>query len=109
MIAEAVPDAIVVPATALLTGADGATTVMTIAADQHAHQQAVKVGIKQDDKIQIVEGLKEGQQIVTEGAYGLPDNAKVAVETAAEGDKDADKPTAGKEPAGKDSDKDEKP
>ena len=36
---------------------------------QHAHQQAVKVGIRQDDKVQIVEGLKEGQRIVTDGAY----------------------------------------
>ena len=108
MVSEAVPDAMAVPASAILTGPDGATTVMVVSADQHAHQQAVKVGIKQDDKIQIVEGLKEGQRVVTEGAYGLPDNAKVSVEAAAEADKNGDKP-AGKEPATKDSDKDEKP
>jgi len=28
----------------LLTGADGATTVMVIAADQHAHQQSGEAG-----------------------------------------------------------------
>jgi HlyD family secretion protein len=111
IVSEAVPDAIVVPASAILTGPDGATTVMTISADQHAHQQAVKVGIRQDDKAQIVEGLKEGQRIVTDGAYGLPDDAKVAVEATAETDKvnDADKPAAGKEPTSKDADKDDKP
>jgi multidrug efflux pump subunit AcrA (membrane-fusion protein) len=111
IVSEAVPDAIVVPASSILTGPDGATTVMTISADQHAHQQAVKVGIRQDDKVQIVEGLKEGQRVVTDGAYGLPDNAKVAVEAAAETDtdKDAVKPAAGKEPAPKDSAKDDKP
>jgi len=109
IVSEAVPDAIVVPASAILTGPDGATTVMAISADQHAHQQAVKVGIRQDDKVQIVEGLKEGQRVVTDGAYGLPDNAKVAVETAAETDKNADKPAPGKEPATKDSAKDDKP
>ncbi len=108
IVSEAVPDALVAPASAILTAPDGGTTVMIISADQHAHQQAVKVGIKQDEKIQIVEGLKEGQRIVTDGAYGLPDNAKVAVAAAAEADKDADKPAAGQEPASRDSAKDEK-
>jgi len=59
MISVEVPDALVIPAAALLTGADGASTVMVIGDDQHAHQQAVKVGIRQDDKIQITEGLRK--------------------------------------------------
>jgi multidrug efflux pump subunit AcrA (membrane-fusion protein) len=109
MVSEAVPDALVVPASALLTGSDGATTVMVIGDDQHAHQQAIKVGIRQDDKVQITEGLKEGQRVVTEGAYGLPDKAKVSVEAPAEAEKEGDKPDAGKEPDSKDSTKDEKP
>jgi multidrug efflux pump subunit AcrA (membrane-fusion protein) len=108
MVSEAVPDALVVPAPALLTGADGATTVMVIADDHHAHQQAVKVGIRQDDKLQITEGLKEGQRVVTEGAYGLPDNAKVSIEEPAQAEKEGEKPGAGKEPDSKDSSKDEK-
>jgi len=108
MVAAEVPDALLVPAAALLTGPDGATTVMLIGDDQHAHQQAVKVGIRQDDKVQITEGLKEGQRIVTEGAYGLPDNAKVSIEEPAQAEKESDKPGAGKEPDSKDSTKDEK-
>jgi multidrug efflux pump subunit AcrA (membrane-fusion protein) len=109
MVSEEVPDALVVPASALLTGADGATTVMVIAQDQHANQQAVKVGIRQDDKLQITEGLKEGQRVVTEGAYGLPDKAKVSIEEPAQAEKEGEKPAAGQEPASKDSTKDEKP
>ena len=108
MVSAEVPDALVIPAAALLTGADGASTVMVIGDDQHAHQQAVKVGIRQDDKIQITEGLKEGQRIVTEGAYGLPDNAKVSIEEAVPAEKEGEKPGAGKEPDSKDSTKDEK-
>ena len=110
VVSQAVPDALVVPASALLTGPDGATTVMVIADDQHAHQQAVKAGIRQDDKLQITEGLKEGQRIVTDGAYGLPDNAKVSVEAPAEAgkDKEEEKPAPGQEPASKNSSKDEK-
>ena len=90
MVSEAVPDALVVPDSALLTGADGATTVMVIAADQHAHQQAVKLGIRQGAMVQITNGLKEGQRVVTDGAYGLPDNAKVSVEAPEDTEKGKD-------------------
>ena len=101
MVAEAIPDALVVPASAVVTGADGSTTVMIIGPDQKAHQQAVKVGVRQNEKVQITEGVKEGQTIVTEGAFGLPDNTKVSVESPEkekEGDKaESDKPAAGTE------------
>jgi multidrug efflux pump subunit AcrA (membrane-fusion protein) len=102
MVAKTVPEALVVPASAVLTAADGSTTVMVVGSDQKAHQQAVKIGIKQGDDVQIVEGLKEGQTIVTEGAYGLPDNTKVSIEAA----KEEEKPGAAEE--SKDSGKDEK-
>ena len=101
MISQVVPDALVVPGAAVLTGVDGATTVMLIGSDEHAHQQAVKVGIRQSDQVQIVEGLKEGQRVVTEGAYGLPDNTKVSIGSPKDNDK-AEKTSAGK--AAKDSD-----
>lgn len=109
MVSEAVPDALVVPAASVLTGADGATTVMVIGSDQKAHQTAVKVGVKQEDNVQILEGLKEGQIVVAAGAYGLPDNSKVSVETKEkETEKGSDKPSAGEEPATKDSSKGDK-
>jgi HlyD family secretion protein len=110
MVSETVPDALVVPASAVLTGADGSTTVMVIGPDQRAHQTAVKVGIRQDENAQILEGLKEGQSVVATGAYGLPDNTKVAVETAKEKEteKGSDKLSAGAEPSSKDSSKGEK-
>src|ERR1019366_8360680 len=110
MVSETVPDALVVPASAVLTATDGSATVMVIGSDQHARQLAVKVGIRQDENIQILDGLKEGQSVVATGAYGLPDNTKVAVETAKEKEteKGSDKPSAGAEPSSKDSIKGEK-
>jgi len=76
--------------------------VMLIGSDEHAHQQAVKVGIRQNDEVQIVEGLKEGQKIVTEGAYGLPNNAKVSAESPKEEkDEKDEKSSAGKQSPGK--------
>jgi HlyD family secretion protein len=98
MVAQVVPDALVVPGSALLTASDGATTVLLVGSDGRAHQQAVKTGIKQGDEVQVVEGLKEGQQVVASGAYGLPDNTKITVEAPKESAKQTDKkPTKGRE------------
>ena len=85
MMAQTVTDALVIPAVALLTGDDGATTVMVIDKDDKAHQNPVKVGIRQGDQIQIVDGLKAGDRVVASGSYGLPDNTKIKVETADKG------------------------
>ena len=95
MLAQTVPDALVVPASSLLTAPDGSTSVMLVGSDNRAHQKTVKVGIRQDDQAQIAEGLQAGDRVVTSGNYGLPDNTKVRVEAAAEKTK-GEKPSAEK-------------
>jgi HlyD family secretion protein len=107
MTAQTVPDALAIPAIALLTGDDGATTVMLIDKDDKAHQTPVKVGIRQGDQVQIVDGLKAGDRVVASGSYGLPDNTKIKVQTADKGtdDKSGAKPDAGKGGDDKDDDK----
>ncbi len=108
-VSETVKDALQLPAAAVLTGPDGATTVMVIGPDQKAHQTAVKTGIKQEDNIQIVEGLKEGQNVVLGGAFGLPDNTKIALEEEKkEGDKADDKDKAGDKDKADEKDKSDK-
>ena len=97
MLSQTIPDALVIPAGALLTAADRSTSVMTVGPDGRAHQRGVKVGIKQGDDVQIVEGLQAGEKVVTTGAYGLPDNVKVNVESPTESAEKPDKPEAGKE------------
>ncbi len=83
MVAGKVPNAIVVPASALLKNAEGATSVMVVGADSRAHQHAVKVGVQQGDQVQIAGGLQPGEEVITQGAYGLPDNTRVQVESEA--------------------------
>ena len=100
MLARAVPNSVVIPAAAVLTAADENSYVMLAGSDNRAHQKTVKTGIRQDDQVQILDGLAEGDRVVTSGAYGLPDNTKIRVEAAQESDK-AEKPPAGKE-TGKD-------
>jgi len=79
MLAQTIPDALVIPAAALLTGRDGTTSVMVVGADNRAHQKNVSVGIRQGDQVQITEGLQAGDRVVASGAYGLPDNTHVTV------------------------------
>lgn len=80
--AQTVKDALVVPVNSVLTAPDGSTTVMLAGSDGLAHQQAVKLGIRNGDDVQVVDGLKEGDKVVSSGAYGLPDKTKIKIEAA---------------------------
>jgi HlyD family secretion protein len=83
IIARTVKDALVAPTAAILTASDGATSVMVVGKDGLAHQTAVETGVRQGEETQIVSGLHVGDQVVTEGAYGLPDGTKVQISQAA--------------------------
>lgn len=85
-------DAVVVPVSAVQfeTGNSEEGAVMTVDKDNVAHETKVKVGIKSGDKIQITEGLDEGETVIVEGNYALPDGTKVEI-AKDEGDKDEEK------------------
>lgn len=85
VVAQSLPDALVIPSSGLLTTPEGASMVMVLGSDGRAHQRTVKAGVRQGDDVQITEGLKAGESVITAGAYGLPDNTKVQVETAKAG------------------------
>jgi multidrug efflux pump subunit AcrA (membrane-fusion protein) len=104
MIAQTVKDAIAIPSESVLTAQNGTTTVMVIGPDNRAHQTAVKTGVREGDKIQIVDGIKAGDRVISAGAYALPDKTKVSVEAAVAPDEK--KPAAGADD--KDDKKDDK-
>jgi len=70
--AKALPNTLAVPAAAVQPGPDGSTVVMLLGEDGRAHQTPVHTGVKQDDDIQIVDGVKAGDKVILSGAYGLP-------------------------------------
>ncbi|HYV24946.1 MAG TPA: efflux RND transporter periplasmic adaptor subunit [Pyrinomonadaceae bacterium] len=76
-------DAIIVPTSAVTLEASNANegTVMIVDANNVAHERKVTVGIRTNDKIEIVEGLQEGETLVIEGNFALPDGTKVEVAT----------------------------
>ena len=82
IVAQTIPGALIIPASALLTDPEGNASVMVIGADDRAHQRAVRAGVRQGDVVQIVDGLKPGDRVVTTAAYGLPDNTKVRLQAS---------------------------
>jgi HlyD family secretion protein len=71
IVSETVPKALVVPLAAILTGPDGATSVITLDSSNKPVRKPVKVGIRIDDEAQITEGLNTGERVVTVGAFEL--------------------------------------
>lgn len=84
VLAREIKDALVIPTASLLTGEDGTTSVMLASADGRAHQKIVRVGVRQGDDVQILEGVQAGDRVIATGAYGLPDNTKITVEPPSE-------------------------
>lgn len=72
-----IKDAVVVPAAALLAFDEGGEKVMVVGSDSLAHERKVEVGPREGDKVQIVSGVKAGEQVITVGGLGLDDKAKV--------------------------------
>ena len=73
-----VHDAVLIPKAALIREegtSDGA--VFVVDNKKVAHKREVTVGENAGDQVQIASGLKPGETIVVEGAYGLPDKAQV--------------------------------
>ena len=81
IMANSKDDAIVVPASAVTLEASNADegTVMIVDKQNVAHEKKVTVGVRSGDKIEIVEGLEEGDTVVVEGNFALPDGTKVEI------------------------------
>jgi membrane fusion protein (multidrug efflux system) len=76
---ETRPNAVVIPVEALVPGDEpGSYKVFVVDKTGTAHARDVKIGGRTETKVEILEGLQGGETIVTQGAYGLADSAKVA-------------------------------
>jgi len=91
--ARTVEQALKIPVSSVLTAQDGSKSVMVVGSDGVAHRKPVTLGIADGEDVQITEGISKSDTVITTGAYGLDDGAKVKVGPA-EGDEA--KPAAGK-------------
>jgi HlyD family secretion protein len=73
-----------IPASSILTAQDGSKSVMVVGADGVAHSKPVTLGLRDASDVEIVNGLAPSDLVITSGAYGLDDGAKVKVGAAAD-------------------------
>jgi RND family efflux transporter MFP subunit len=79
IIAEEHKDVLAVPREAVVTDENGDSVIALVEGDQ-ATRKTVKAGVEENGQIEIsADGLKEGDVVVTAGAFGLPQATKVKV------------------------------
>ncbi len=76
---KTVPNALTIPASAILTAGNHLPHVMIVRQDGRAYLQDVSTGVEQGGMVQILGGLRPGEQVIVGGAYGLPDKTRVKV------------------------------
>ena len=64
---------------------------MVISSDSKAHERKIAVGVRQGDRVQIMSGVQEGEQVVTSGGLGLDDKAKVVIQQPKAEEEEEDK------------------
>ena len=96
IVAATIDGTTVMPASAVLPSDEGDTIAITVDDKNVAHHQKVTIGVREPDTVQVLDGVKPGDRVVTVGGLGLDDMAKVRVVKPGEGADDADKPDAEK-------------
>jgi multidrug efflux pump subunit AcrA (membrane-fusion protein) len=104
VITEEFKNATTVPTAAILPGETGGTAVLVII-DSVAHRRPVQVGVREGDKVQILNGCRPGEEVVTVGGLGVDDKGKVKVIDASVQEADDEDENA---PPAADSKKDQK-
>lgn len=71
--------AAVVPVAAILPGEEGGNAVLTVSSDSRAHRKKVELGVREGNKVQILNGVQPGEEVVIVGGMGVDDKAMVKV------------------------------
>lgn len=77
--AEERTDTVLVPAEAVLR--DKGEAVLFVAAGSHAERRVVKTGIEDAARVEISDGVRAGELVITRGQVGLTDGAAITVAT----------------------------
>jgi len=92
LLVETLSNAILVPTSAILTGAPGDYVYLVDEQKQTVSVHKVTLGPSDGKNTVIKDGLKDGDKVVTEGTDRLSDGAKIKVSAPGQGKKPDDKP-----------------
>jgi multidrug efflux pump subunit AcrA (membrane-fusion protein) len=98
-------DATIIPTSAVLPSEEGGSIVIGVDDKNVAHHKKVKIGVREPDIVQVLDGVQPGERVVTVGGLGLDDMAKVSVVKPGASADDTEKPEADKPKAGADKEK----
>jgi membrane fusion protein (multidrug efflux system) len=96
--AGTVQDAVTIPSEALVPEGDS-FRVFVVDSARIAHATNVTVGGRTESRVQILNGLDGGERVVTFGAFGVQDSAKVVEASAGDSAGGTDKPRVPAPPA----------
>lgn len=80
ILAETINDAVLIPVTAILPSPEGDKIAMAVDSSSVAHEHKLQLGVQDGGKVQVLSGVKPGDEVVTVGGVGLEDKAKVQVQ-----------------------------
>ena len=86
IVVRKIANALVVPESAILVSDQNKNHVMTVGPDNVAYDHPVATGVRDNGLVQILSGIKAGDQVIVSGDFGLPDKSKVKPRSASEGD-----------------------
>jgi RND family efflux transporter MFP subunit len=92
--AEQHTNVVVVPSVAIVR--EGEETAVFLAMGDKAQRRPVQIGLTDGTDVEIVSGVKTGDMVIVEGQNGLPDAAKIMVETGEGEEEAADEGKGGK-------------
>jgi RND family efflux transporter MFP subunit len=90
---------VLIPAAALVR--EGEETAVFIAMGDMAERRPVQIGLTDRSDIEIVTGVKAGEMVIVDGQAGLPDKAKITIETGEDDDEAPAEDAAKEKGAGK--------
>ena len=79
IVTETIRNAMVVPVAAILPGEEGGTSVLTVAPIRACTAARSSWACAKGDKVQILSGVRPGEEVVISGGVGVDDKAKVKV------------------------------
>jgi RND family efflux transporter MFP subunit len=82
--AEQHTNVVLVPSVAIVR--EGEETAVFIVMGDTAHRRPVQVGLDDGTDAEVVSGVKAGEMVIVQGQTGLPDGAKISMETEADED-----------------------
>ena len=75
-----IPDALAIPATALFQDVgQNRYHVFVAGTDGRAHRVNVTIGAHDGPKVQVLDGIKAGDQVITSGGYALSDGLRIRI------------------------------